>query len=143
MSAEAGRLPPDDEAAIRALLARLYEAWARGDGTAYAACFTEECDYITYNGMHLRRREENAALHDALFRGALKGTKLSAEIVAMEQLSPGVVLLLTEGSRHRRSTQTFVVVKTDAGWLIRSFQSTRVQPFNLWLTRWLERRYAR
>jgi uncharacterized protein (TIGR02246 family) len=71
----------DDEKAIRALLDRLYDAWARGDGEAYAACFAEESDYITFNGMHLRGRAENAELHGALFRSVLKGTKLAHSIV--------------------------------------------------------------
>jgi uncharacterized protein (TIGR02246 family) len=58
----------EDEQRIRALLARMFEAWANGDGEAYASCFTDDCDYITYNGIHLRGRSENASLHNALFK---------------------------------------------------------------------------
>lgn len=133
----------DDEAAIRSLLTRLYDAWARGDGAAYAQCFAEQSDYITFNGMHLRGRRENATLHSALFRRVLKGTKLSAQIESIAVLSGDVALVHTAGSGRKRSYQTYVVVKLGADWLIRSFQNTRVQPFSVWITRWAQRRADR
>jgi len=133
----------DDEIAIRSLLTRLHNAWARGDGAAYAQCFAEQSDYITFNGMHLRGRTENAALHSALFRGALKGTKLSNEIESIELLSSSIALVHTAGSGRKRSYQTYVLVKLGADWLIRSFQNTRVQPLSVWITRWARRRVDR
>lgn len=133
----------DEENSIRLLLARLYDAWARGDGDGYAACFAQESDYITFNGMHLRGRAENAELHGALFRSVLRDTKLLAEIESVELLSDGVALVHTVGSGRKKSHQTYVLVKTDAGWLIRSFQNTRVQPFSTWMTRWMQKRAVR
>jgi uncharacterized protein (TIGR02246 family) len=133
----------DDEIAIRSLLTRLHNAWGRGDGAAYAQCFAEQSDYITFNGMHLRGRKENAALHSALFRGVLKGTKLSAEIESIELLSSSIALVHTAGSGRKRSYQTYVLVKSRADWLIRSFQNTRVQPLSVWITRWAQRRVDR
>ena len=55
--------------------------------SGYAACFAQKSDYITFNGVHLRGRAENAELHASLFRSVLKGTKLSAEIESIEVLS--------------------------------------------------------
>jgi uncharacterized protein (TIGR02246 family) len=133
----------DDETAIRSLLTRLHDAWARGDGAAYAQCFAEQSDYITFNGMHLRGRTENAMLHSALFRGVLKGTKLSAEIESIALLSSAIALVHTAGSGRKRSYQTYVLVKLGAEWLIRSFQNTRMQPFSVWITRWAQRRADR
>jgi uncharacterized protein (TIGR02246 family) len=133
----------DDENAIRSLLARLYRAWAGGDGDGYAACFAENADYITFNGMHLRGRAENADLHGALFRNVLKNTKLSAEIQRLELLSSGVALVHTMGRGRKKSHQCYVLVKSDAGWLIRSFQNTRVQPLSIWITRWMQGRAKR
>jgi uncharacterized protein (TIGR02246 family) len=124
----------DDKNSIQLLLARLYDAWARGEGDDYAACFTPESDYITFNGIHLRGRAENAELHGALFRSVLKGTKLSAEIESIELLSSGVALVHTVGSGRKKSYQTYVLVKSDGEWLIRSFQNTRFQPFSVWMT---------
>jgi len=127
----------DDKNCIHLLLARLYDAWARGDGQGYAACFTEKSDYITFNGIHLRGRAENAELHGALFRSVLKGTKLSAEIESIELLSSGVALVHTVGSGRKKSYQTYIMVKSDTEWLIRSFQNTRAQPVSVWVTRWM------
>jgi uncharacterized protein (TIGR02246 family) len=132
-----------DENSIRLLLARLYDAWARGDGDGYAACFTQECDYITFNGIHLCGRAENAKLHRALFQSVLKGTTLSADIESLELLSSGVALVHTVGRGPKKSYQTYVLVKSDAEWLIRSFQNTRVQPFSAWITRWMQKRAGR
>ncbi len=133
----------DDETAIRALLARLYKAWVDGDGAAYGQCFVERSDYITFNGMHLRGRAENTALHSALFRGVLKGTTLAAEIKSIDLLSSGIALVLTEGSGRKKSHQTYVLVKFGGEWLIRWFQNTRVQPLSIWITRLAQRRASR
>ena len=133
----------DDETAIRALLTRLYSAWAQGDGAAYAQYFAERSDYITFNGMHLRGRTENATLHGALFQGVLKGTTLSAEIQSIDLLASGIALVHTAGSGRKKSYQTYVLIKSGDDWLIRSFQNTRVQPFSIWITRWAQRRANR
>jgi uncharacterized protein (TIGR02246 family) len=129
----------DDKSSIHLLLARLYDAWARGDGEGYAACFTQESDYITFNGIHLCGRAENAELHGALFRSVLKGTKLSAAIENIELLSSRVALVHTVGSGRKKSYQTYVLVKSDTEWLIRSFQNTRFQPVSVWMTRWMQK----
>jgi uncharacterized protein (TIGR02246 family) len=133
----------NDENAIRSLLARLYDAWARGDGAGYAACFAQKSDYITFNGIHLRGRAENAEVHSALFRSVLKGTKLSAEIESLELLSSGVALVHTAGTGRKKSYQTYVLVKSGDRWEIRSFQNTRFQPFSAWITRWILKRAGR
>jgi uncharacterized protein (TIGR02246 family) len=133
-----------DVIAVRSLIDRMCDAWAAGDAIAYADCFTQDSDYVTYNGVHLHGREENAALHAALFRGVLKGTKLSARIESVAFLSPNVTLIHTSGagakrrqesSRHRKSIQTLVAVKQDQQWRIRAFQNVRIRPFSIWVTR--------
>ena len=126
---------------IRALLARMFEAWARGDSEAYANCFTEDSDYVTFNGIHLRGRAENAGLHGALFRTVLRGTRIAADVESIVFLSPGVALMHTAADGRKKSYQTYVVVKTGDAWLIRSFQNTRVQPLSVSLTRLMAKRH--
>ena len=132
-----------DRVAIQALLNRLYEAWADGDGRAYANCFTECSDYVAFNGIHLRGRDENARMHDALLRNVLKDTRLSAQTESIDLLASGVALVHTSGAGPVRngsanskvkSVQTFVLVRGADGWRIRSFQNTRRRPFSIWLT---------
>jgi uncharacterized protein (TIGR02246 family) len=130
-------LEVSDENAIRLLLARLSDAWAHGDGEAYAACFAEDSDYITFNGMHLRGRAENAKLHTALLRGVLRDTTLSPKIQSLKLISSCVALVHSVGKGRRKSFQSYVLVKSGSAWLIRSFQNTSVRPFSVLITRWL------
>ena len=132
----------EDERRIRALLERLFGAWAQGDGEAYAACFTEDCDYITFNGIHLHGRAENFRLHSALFRTVLRGTRLSADIEGIEFLAPGVALVHTASRGRKKSFQTYVLTKIGDNWLIKSFQNTKVQPFSVWMTRLMQGRQS-
>ena len=62
------------ESAVRTLYQNLIEAW--GDADSYAALFTEEGDYITFDGSHARGRAEIASAHRPLFEGILKGSRL-------------------------------------------------------------------
>src|SRR5688500_18536840 len=48
---------PADEQAVRDLFRRLLEAWGRGDGDAYGALFTEDADYVAFDGSSRRGTE--------------------------------------------------------------------------------------
>jgi uncharacterized protein (TIGR02246 family) len=133
-----------DMIAVRSLIDRMCDTWAAGDAIGYADCFSHDSDYVTYNGVHLHGREQNAELHAALFRGVLKGTRLSVRIESVAFLAPNVALIHSTGAGARRgkerspgrkSIQTLVAVKRDQQWSIRSFQNVRVRPFSIWLTR--------
>jgi len=131
-----------DVIAIRSLIDGMCDTWAAGNATGYAECFSEDSDYVTYNGMHLHGREENAKLHGAAFRGVLKGTSLAVRIESLAFLSPDVALIHTTGagarrgqesSPRRKSIQTLVAVKQHQQWKIRAFQNVRIRPFSVWL----------
>ncbi len=130
----------ENEATIRSLLARLAEAWARGDAEAYAECFTEDSDYVTFHGMHLRGRAENRESHAPLFRGVLKGTRIDPSITDLSFLAPGVALVHTASSARGKSLQTFVMVKREGQWQIRAFHNTRFRRFSVWMTRRIAKR---
>jgi uncharacterized protein (TIGR02246 family) len=131
-----------DEAAIRRILQQMVDAWKRGDGAAYAAVFTEDADYIAFNGTHFKGREEIASSHQQLFDTFLKGTYLKGDIKNMRFLSPEIALVhanygivdswRTEVSLMRESIETFVVLKRNGEWLFTAFHITRVQHRN-WL----------
>ncbi|MCO1581025.1 SgcJ/EcaC family oxidoreductase [Crossiella sp. SN42] len=121
---------------------RLVEAWNNGDATAYAAQFTEDVDYVTFHGLHIRGRAELAAGHAKLFAGPLKGVKLgggSAGAVppSVKFLAPDVAVVVNSGGSslpgqdapapERDSVTTAVVVRTEDRWLISAFQVTRRQ----------------
>lgn len=116
------------------------EAWARGDAQAYAECFSEDSDYVTFNGMHLRGRAENREIHGPLFRSVLKGSRIDPVVTDLSFLSPDVALVHTASSTRKKSVQTFVIVKRDGRWQVRAFQNTRVGAFSVWMTRRMARR---
>ncbi|GHO87508.1 SgcJ/EcaC family oxidoreductase [Dictyobacter formicarum] len=127
-----------DEAAIRTLFTQLNEAWGNTD--AFAAVFTEDADYITFDGTHTKGKAAIAQVHRPLFEGFMKGSRLSGNIQDMRFLAPDVALLHTTGriiqkhqkrpSRRSLSTQTMVAVKQEDRWLFTAFQNTRYRPFN-------------
>jgi uncharacterized protein (TIGR02246 family) len=52
-----------DEDAIRAIHQRMIDAWNVGDGAGFAASFTEDADFVAFEGTHLKGRQEIALFH--------------------------------------------------------------------------------
>ncbi|GAA2417896.1 SgcJ/EcaC family oxidoreductase [Nonomuraea africana] len=118
---------------ITGLLTRLAEAWNAGDATAYAALFTEDADYISFDGAHSQGREAIESSHRWLFEGPLKGSTMSTTDggVKVKPLADGAVLVISGGGtavagRQRDSIVSFTAVRTPQGWRFASFQNTRV-----------------
>lgn len=121
-----------ENAEITALLTRLADAWNAGDATAYAALFTEDADYITFDGTHTEGRAAIEAAHRWLFDGPLKGSTMPAPAEPrVKRLADGAVLVVSKGGtavggQLRGSTVSFTAVRTPGGWRFASFQNTRV-----------------
>ena len=67
--------PDDDHAAIRILYEQMINGWNNGSGEALAAPYTEDSDYIGFDGTHLKGRQEMASFHQMLFNRFIKGRK--------------------------------------------------------------------
>lgn len=129
----------DDEAAVRKLLQQLNEAW--GDADAYGEVFTEDADYVTFDGSLAKGRKAIIETHRPLFEGILKGSRLAGEFqpTTIRFLAPDVALIHSSGavlrarqqqpSRRALSVQTLVAVKQEGRWLFTAFQNTRYRPF--------------
>jgi uncharacterized protein (TIGR02246 family) len=127
-----------DEAKIRALFERLLDDWGRGDGEAYGTRFTEDADYVAFDGTRTRGRTEIAASHQELFDRWLKGTRLTGRILGIKFPSPDVALVHATGgtvprgktkpSPERDSIQTLVAVREGDEWRFAAFHNTRVRP---------------
>lgn len=131
-----------DTRAITELTHRLAESWNRHDGAAYASSFTPDSDYVAFDGTHLRGREANARHHQQLFDTVLRGSRLVFEgepvirfigpDTAVMHAMGSVVMPWQQGVRaRRRSKQTFVLVRTPAGWQVTAFHNTRCRPLAL------------
>jgi uncharacterized protein (TIGR02246 family) len=127
-----------DEAQILALFDDLLEDWGRGDGEAYGSRFTEDADYVAFDGTRTRGRREIAASHQQLFDKWLKGTQLKGRILSVKFLGSDVALVHATGgtiirgktkpSPERDSIQTLVAVRDGGGWRFAAFHNSRVRP---------------
>jgi uncharacterized protein (TIGR02246 family) len=125
-----------DEQAVRDLFHQLLDAWGRGDGHAYGALFTEDADYVAFDGSRTRGSQAIADSHQQLFDTWLKGTRLVGQVDSLRFLAPDVALLHAIGgtifpgqkdNRGRRpSIQTLVAVKRGDVWRFTAFHNTRI-----------------
>ncbi|WP_145134615.1 SgcJ/EcaC family oxidoreductase [Paenibacillus sp. Y412MC10] len=125
---------------MKELFMSLSEAWNKGDGAAYGDCFTDDADYVTFMGQHLKGKKEIAEVHHMLFQGPLKGTTLDSTLtdeVRPRFLTPDVAIVHGIGEvklpnpaqdpNDRGSINTNVVIRQDGGWKIAAFQNSRIQ----------------
>ncbi|MET9027043.1 SgcJ/EcaC family oxidoreductase [Nocardia sp. NPDC004168] len=124
-----------DTAAIRALIERSRQAWDRGDGAAYGACFTDDATDITYVGTVYHGGAEIGRAHQALFDSFLKGTRLTVDIVEIRCYGTDAAVVVTRGESSKRrpgklgKLATYTVVRDTAGqWRIAAVQKTQRKP---------------
>ncbi|MFE9693589.1 SgcJ/EcaC family oxidoreductase [Micromonospora sp. NPDC005806] len=131
----------NDRSEIQQLFARLLRAWTDNDAVAYGACFTEDSDYVSYDGTRAAGRAPMQDAHDQLFRGVLAGSALVGEIESIRPVGRDVAVVHGTGSvlmpwrsrlpRRRRSRQTLVAVRTPAGWRFTALHNGRVRPVRI------------
>ncbi|WP_040837617.1 SgcJ/EcaC family oxidoreductase [Nocardia brevicatena] len=124
-----------DTIAVRALIERSREAWNRGDGAAYGACFTDDATDVTYVGTVYHGGSEIGRAHQALFDSFLKGTRLTVEILEIRYYGADTAIVVTRGESSKRrpgklgKLATYTVVRdTDGQWRIAAVQKTRRKP---------------
>jgi uncharacterized protein (TIGR02246 family) len=126
-----------DEQALHDLFQVSKDGWNQGDGAAYAASFSEDADYILWNGTHLKGRQAIAAAHQQLFETRLQVSRLEGEIQHIRFLSDDIALLHVHSSPQIRgqegpapeqyAIQTLVALRQAEGWRFTSFQNTLIQ----------------
>ncbi|WP_431811308.1 SgcJ/EcaC family oxidoreductase [Lysinibacillus sp. FW12] len=134
-----------DNEDINILFNELFSAWSHGDGRAFANCFTEDVDYITFFGQHLKGREEVENSHQDLFNGVLKGSQMQGRITSIRFLNADLAIVHCIGntkmpsqknySEKRASINTNVLVKQNGEWKITSFHNCRIKEPNF-LIKW-------
>lgn len=129
-----------DRKQIAELLEGLSSAWNRGNGEDYARFFTQDCDYVAFDGTHIKGRRDNAVHHQLLFDTVLRNSRLSydgtasirfihANVAIMHAMGSVLLPWQTRVHPRRRSYQTYVLVRTGiSGWLIAAFHNSRVRP---------------
>ncbi|MFC4018848.1 SgcJ/EcaC family oxidoreductase [Micromonospora sp. GCM10011542] len=130
-----------DDREIRELFGRLMRAWTDNDAVAYGACFTEDSDYVSYDGTRAIGRQAMQNAHDRLFRGVLAGSALVGDLESIRHVAPGVAIVHGTASvlmpwrsklpKRRLSRQTLVAVRTEHGWLFTALHNGRVRPVQI------------
>ncbi len=123
----------DEAEAVGEVILRAHRAWAAGDGRSYAACFTAETSDVAFAGLCRDGRAANGELHGALFNCAARGAALGGVVDAFEWLSDDVALVRTASDGPAAGYQTYLMVRRDGAWRIRSFRHTRADPVASWL----------
>ncbi|MEU6713878.1 SgcJ/EcaC family oxidoreductase [Nonomuraea sp. NPDC046802] len=115
------------------LLTRMAETWNAGDAAGYAGLFTEDADYITFFGLHMKGRRAIEESHRELFKLPIKLDSGGGQPL-IRALTDDVALVISGGSSSvdgehdpsRESVITLTALRTPEGWRFASFQNTRV-----------------
>lgn len=124
-----------DEAAIRAVVQSVQDAWNAHDGKAFAAPFAADADYVVVNGMYLKGRDVIEGGHTQIFSTIYKESRNAATVKAVRFLRPDVAVAHVEwnleirpGGEKARAMNTMVLTKDGGKWSIAAFHNTPVQP---------------
>lgn len=124
---------PGDRAALETIVDQLEAAWNAMDGSAFAASFADDADFVTIRGEHFRGRPAIAAGHAAIFRTIYAGSTNQLTIESARLLRPEVALVHVHSlldtplgplaGRHR-ARFSLVLTKEPAGWEIAALHNT-------------------
>ncbi len=132
--------PISDRSEIEALLERMADAWAKGDGKAYGDLFCEDAQYVEAPGRRVHGRAAIAQSHQRIFDSILKHTRVASRTPpVIRPIAPGVALVEASGAVlfsgedetgvSPNGLMTMVVLHGDQGWRIMSFQNTPTGKF--------------
>jgi uncharacterized protein (TIGR02246 family) len=126
-------LTANDRAALESVVRRLEAAWNAMDGSAFAAPFASDADFVTIRGEHFRGRPAIAAGHAAIFRTIYAGSRNQLILEGARLLRPDVALVHVQSlldaphgplaGRHR-ARFSLVLTKEAGGWEIAALHNT-------------------
>ncbi|MGH3661444.1 MAG: SgcJ/EcaC family oxidoreductase [Micromonosporaceae bacterium] len=123
-----------NQAAAQKVPQQIMAAWADHNADAFADVFTEDATLILPGNLFLKSREEIRSHMKSAFAGPYKGTRVFGEPVNVRAISNDVTVLTTQGgvlapgetevAPERAIWATWVVVATEAGPRLASYQNT-------------------
>ena len=122
-----------DRAALDNIVRALESAWNTMDGSAFAAPFAAEADFVNIRGEHYRGRPVIAAGHAALFGGIYAGSTNHLTVEDAQLLRPEVALVRVRSTLDtprgpfaggQGARFTLVLTKERHGWEIASLHNT-------------------
>ena len=130
-------LAPADRAALESIVRQLEAAWNAMDGSAFAAPFAAEADFVNIRGDHFRGRAAIAAGHAAIFQTLYAGSTNHYTVEGVRLLRPEVALVRVhavmdapQGPLAGRHGARFslVLTKEGGGWEIAALHNTLEAP---------------
>src|SRR6185437_9634371 len=125
----------NDERALHGMVYELEQAWNAADGTAFAAHFADDADFVHILGGYYTGRAAIEAGHRMIFGTIYKGSTVHYRVERVRLLRPDVALIflrqhlqfLEDGqSRELEARPTIVAEKVEDKWRIAALQNTRI-----------------
>ncbi len=124
-----------DEAAIRAIVKGVEDAWNAHDGKAFAAGFAPDADYVVVNGVYLKGRDAIEQGHTQIFTTLYRESRNAGTVKSVRFLRPDVAVAHVEwslevspGGEKSRALNTMIMTKDGGKWSIAAFHNTPVMP---------------
>jgi len=124
---------PADRAALENIVRQLEAAWNGMDGSAFAAPFAADADFINIRGEHFRGQAAIAAGHAAIFRTIYARSTNHLTVEGARLLRPEVALVRVHSTldapqgplagRHE-ARFSLVLTKERGGWEIAALHNT-------------------
>ena len=125
-----------DEAAIRAIIANLSDAWTKGDAKLWGEQFAEDADFTAWTGGSVKGRAAITRGHEEVFHVFYPGTKQRLNVRGIRFLRNDVAVVHVEASVVKKdeafpptpqSVPVAVLTKEKGRWRIAVFQNTMIQ----------------
>lgn len=112
----------ENDREVRAVLDRLYEAWAAGDADAFVADYTEDATSIL-PGMYGVGREAIRDRMAGVFAGPLKGTTVHDEVLSVRFLDDAAAVVVSRSTVLMPGQELSSV--PDDRWILATWALTR------------------
>ena len=125
-----------DEAAIRAVIANLSDAWTRADAKLWGEQFAEDADFTVWTGTYVKGRQAITRGHEELFKTIYPGTKQRLDVRSIRFLRNDVAVVHVEGYVVKKEEEfpatpqvvpVLILTKEKGKWQIAVFQNTMIQ----------------
>jgi len=135
-----GMLSVEDKKGVDATLDGFASAWNRHDMDAYGALLTDDCEWVNVVGAYWPNKTAVMKAHRAYHATMFKNVSQHEVSRSVGEISPGVAIAVVtfdvddyttpDGRRMTgiRDRITYILVKKDAQWLIRSGHNTTIDP---------------
>lgn len=125
----------NEERALHGVVYQLEQAWNAADGTAFAAAFSEDADFVHILGGYYTGRAAIEAGHRMIFGTIYKGSTVRYSVEKIRSVRPDVALVFLrqylhffEGGQPREleARPTIVAEQVAGKWQIAAMQNTRI-----------------